>query len=85
MFSFDIFSNAIDIIVMAKASPNTDRKLMLPTSLKANPIAKTAIAISSIVPTPFLILLSCFGSDPTSETLSYFPPDFCLEIAIIVS
>ena len=76
-----IFSKAIETKVIARANPITDMKSIFPTNLKAKPIANTATAIKSIVPTPFLILLSFFLSPPTSSktpvflSVSFFFPD----------
>ena len=82
--SLAIFSKATAIITIANPNPITDRKSILPTNLNAIPIAKTAIAISSIVPTPFFRLLSFFLSPPISSIGVFFSLDFFLDISKIV-
>ena len=77
--SFATFSNATAIITMARPNPITDKKSILPTSLKAIPIAKTATAIRIIVPTPFFRLLSFFLSPPVSSIGVFFSELFFLE------
>ena len=56
--------NALDIISIAILSAITEKKSTLPIILNAIPMAKTAIAIRSMVPTPFLRLPSVFLSPP---------------------
>ena len=58
----------------AKDNAITDKKLTLPTNLKATPIAKTATAISKITPIPSLKFFCDFLSLPkSSTTLSFLP------------
>ena len=66
-------SNAKATSTIPIPSAIIDITLTFPTILKANPIANTATAISSIVANPFLRAPVFFGS-PASEIGSFSPP-----------
>ena len=84
-FKAATFSKAFATTNIPIERPITAKKFIPPTSLKAIPIARTATAISNIVPIPFLILLSCFLSPPAFSKSLFLSPDALLESCIIVS
>ena len=75
--------NALDIRTIAIPKEITERKSILPTSLNAKPMARTATAIRIIVPIPFFIAPSDFLSPPTFSKTDFSSP-FCFCISVIV-
>ena len=85
ILSAAILAKAFDNMSMAKDRPITEKKFIPPTNLNAIPIARTATAMRSIVPTPFLMSLSFFLSPPALSNSLFLSLDLFLERDIIVS